>query len=90
MVFGFVLFMILFSFNYFYNENVLNLRLGNQYKVYADQYDNYKREIHKDLLKYIFRTKFTTLHRVKDVNVPSYLISFKEKKKPIKFYISLK
>ena len=88
-VFGFVLFMILFSFNYFYNENVLNLRLGNQYKVYADQYDNYKREIHKDLLKYIFRTKFTTLHRVKDVNVPSYLISFKEKKSQLSFTLVL-
>tara|TARA_B100000787_G_scaffold84122_1_gene61925 strand:+ start:4053 stop:5219 length:1167 start_codon:yes stop_codon:yes gene_type:complete len=70
-IFGSLIFIILFSINFFYNKHVLNLTRGFKYDVSAIQFNNYKYNSYGEVFAYVFDKKIKTLHRIKGQNVES-------------------
>ena len=70
-IFGSLIFIILFSINFFYNKHVLNLTRGFKYDVSAIQFNNYKYNSYGEVFAYIFDKKINTIHRIKGQNVES-------------------
>jgi hypothetical protein len=79
-IFGFILFIILFSLNFFYNKYILDLTRGYKYKVTAVQFHNYKYTTYGEIFEQIFNDKIKTLHRVRDANVDTTGLTLKKKK----------
>lgn len=66
-IFGTILFIILFSINLFFNKYIFNLTIGNTYQVSAIQTNNYKTNSYQKIFKYIFNNKIKTHYRFYNV-----------------------
>lgn len=88
-IFGFIIFCILFLLNFFYQKYVLDLSLGHKYDVSAIQYNDFKNKTFHPVLAYVFSKEIKNTHRVKNVNVESPGITLKKRKSELSFRLIL-
>ena len=68
-IFGFILFVILYVVNLTYNKFIFGLTIGHNYNISATQYYGFKYKTYEELFDDIFSYDINTLHRIKKVNV---------------------
>lgn len=67
-VVGIVLFVLFSSLNFFYSKYVIGLDLGYKYIITSKEYRNYKSKSFQNILKYVFKNKLKTRHKIRRVD----------------------
>lgn len=86
-IFGFVLFLILYVVNLTYNKYIFGLTLGHKYNISATQYYGFKYKTFEKLFNDIFSNDIDTLHRIKNINVDDEGLTIKKPKST--FFLTL-
>ena len=68
-IFGIILFVILYIINFMYSKYIIGLTIGHNYNVSGIQYHSYKYKTYEELFDDVFTYDIKTLHRIKNVNV---------------------
>lgn len=87
-IFGMLIFIILFSLNFIYKKYFLSLDLGYKYDVVGNEYSGYKKKTFHTVIADVVED-LKNIHRIKNVKVESPGLTLKERKSTLSLRLIL-